>query len=109
MSGRTKGLPEHVGIIMDGNGRWARRRALPRTFGHQEGVKALKRAVRYAAQRGISILTVYAFSTENWNRPREEVEFLLGLIHRTFLQEIEELREEGVRVVLVWGQDQPFA
>lgn len=57
--------------------------------------------MRYAAQRGISILTVYAFSTENWNRPREEVEFLLGLIHRTFLQEIEELREEGVRVVLV--------
>jgi len=54
LSGRTKGLPEHVGIIMDGNGRWARRRALPRTFGHQEGVKALKRAVRYAAQRGIS-------------------------------------------------------
>jgi len=101
LSGRTKGLPEHVGIIMDGNGRWARRRALPRTFGHQEGVRALKRAVRYAAQRGISILTVYAFSTENWNRPREEVEFLLGLIHRTFLQEIEELREEGVRVVLV--------
>ncbi|MGB4431938.1 MAG: undecaprenyl diphosphate synthase family protein, partial [Limnochordia bacterium] len=56
---------------MDGNGRWARRRALPRYFGHREGVKALKTAVRYAAERGIPTLTVYAFSTENWRRPRE--------------------------------------
>jgi len=86
---------------MDGNGRWARRRALPRYFGHREGVKALKTVVRYAAQRGIPILTVYAFSTENWRRPREEVEFLLDLMFKTFVQEIEELQKEGVRVRLV--------
>jgi len=97
----ANGLPAHVAIIMDGNGRWARRRALPRYFGHREGVKALKTVVRYAAQRGIPILTVYAFSTENWRRPREEVEFLLDLMFKTFVQEIEELQKEGVRVRLV--------
>jgi undecaprenyl diphosphate synthase len=86
---------------MDGNGRWARRRALPRYFGHREGVKALKTAVRYAAERGIPTLTVYAFSTENWRRPREEVDFLLDLMYKTFAQEIEELHKEGVRVRLV--------
>jgi len=90
-----------VAIIMDGNGRWARRRALPRYFGHREGVKALKTAVRYAAERGIPTLTVYAFSTENWRRPREEVDFLLDLMYKTFAQEIEELHKEGVRVRLV--------
>src|SRR5690606_41358328 len=99
LSGRTKGLPEHVGIIMDGNGRWARRRALPRTFGQQEGGKALKRAGRYAAQRGISILTVYAFSTENWTRPRAEVECRLARMHTTCVMAIEPVPEEGVRAV----------
>ncbi|HPT82867.1 MAG TPA: isoprenyl transferase [Limnochordia bacterium] len=101
MKREANGLPAHVAIIMDGNGRWARRRALPRYFGHREGVKALKTVVRYAAQRGIPILTVYAFSTENWRRPREEVEFLLDLMFKTFVQEIEELQKEGVRVRLV--------
>jgi len=101
LSKKTNGLPAHVAIIMDGNGRWAKRRALPRYFGHREGVKALKTVVRYAAERGIPTLTVYAFSTENWRRPREEVEFLLDLMFKTFVQEIEELRQEGVRVRLV--------
>ncbi len=101
MSKKSRGLPAHVAIIMDGNGRWARRRALPRYFGHREGVKALKTAVRYAAERGIPTLTVYAFSTENWRRPREEVDFLLDLMYKTFAQEIEELHKEGVRVRLV--------
>lgn len=86
---------------MDGNGRWARRRALPRFLGHRQGVAALKTAVRYASDRGIAILTVYAFSTENWQRPQEEVNFLLDLMHKTFVQEIDELHDEGVRIVLI--------
>jgi len=94
-------VPEHVAIIMDGNGRWASRRAMPRFFGHRQGVKALKTAVRYASKRGIASLTVYAFSTENWTRPAEEVDFLLDLMYKTFVQEIEELQREGVRIKLV--------
>lgn len=94
-------LPAHVGIIMDGNGRWARKRALPRFFGHRQGVAALKKAVRFASDRGIETLTVYAFSTENWRRPRDEVDFLLDLMHKTFVQEIDELYSEGVRIVLI--------
>lgn len=94
-------LPSHVGIIMDGNGRWARRRALPRFMGHRQGVGALKKAVRYASNQGVSTLTVYAFSTENWQRPAEEVDFLLDLMYKTFVQEIEELIAEQVRIVLI--------
>ncbi len=94
-------LPNHVGIIMDGNGRWARRRALPRFFGHRQGVAALKKAVRFASNRGIETLTVYAFSTENWQRPQDEVDFLLDLMYKTFVQEIDELHSEGVRIVLI--------
>lgn len=98
---QSNGIPAHVAIIMDGNGRWAKKRAMPRFFGHRQGVKALKTAVRYASERGIGTLTVYAFSTENWQRPREEVDFLLDLMYKTFVQEIEELRKEGVRIRLV--------
>ena len=101
MSTAKSGLPAHVAIIMDGNGRWARRRAMPRYLGHRQGVKALKTAVRYASRRGIGTLTVYAFSTENWRRPKEEVDFLLDLMYKTFVQEIEELRREGVRIRLI--------
>lgn len=98
---KSQQVPAHVAIIMDGNGRWAKRRGMPRFFGHRQGVKALKTAVRYASKRGIAALTVYAFSTENWRRPREEVEFLLELMYKTFVQEIEELQREGVRIRLV--------
>ena len=84
--GRKNGLPKHVAIIMDGNGRWANRRAMPRFFGHRQGVKALKTAVRYASNQGIAVLTVYAFSTENWTRPQDEVKFLMDLMHKTFVQ-----------------------
>ncbi|NMA61616.1 MAG: isoprenyl transferase [Firmicutes bacterium] len=86
---------------MDGNGRWARRRAMPRFMGHRQGVAALKKAVRYASNQGIETLTVYAFSTENWQRPQEEVDFLLDLMYKTFVQEIEELIEEQVRIILI--------
>jgi undecaprenyl diphosphate synthase len=98
-------VPAHVAIIMDGNGRWAKRRALPRYLGHREGAKGLKRAVRYAANRGIGTLTVYAFSTENWNRPKEEVDFLLDLMYKAFVQEIEELKREGARVRMVGDRE----
>jgi undecaprenyl diphosphate synthase len=74
---------------------------MPRYLGHRQGVKALKTAVRYASRRGIGTLTVYAFSTENWRRPKEEVDFLLDLMYKTFVQEIEELRREGVRIRLI--------
>lgn len=94
-------LPSHVAIIMDGNGRWARRRAMPRFLGHRQGVKALKSAVRFASNQGIKTLTVYAFSTENWQRPSEEVNFLLDLMNKTFVKEIDELRSEGVRIRLI--------
>ena len=94
-------IPSHVAIIMDGNGRWAQNRSLPMFFGHRQGVAALKRAVRYAANQGIKTLTVYAFSTENWHRPPDEVNFLMDLMHKTFSKEIEELYREGVKIVLI--------
>lgn len=97
--------PAHVAIIMDGNGRWARRRAMPRFLGHRQGVKALKKAVRYASNQGIETLTVYAFSTENWQRPKEEVKFLLDLMNKTFVQEIDELYSENVKIVLIGDRD----
>lgn len=96
-----KTLPGHVAIIMDGNGRWAKKRSLPRFLGHRQGVAALKKAVRFASNIGIGTLTVYAFSTENWQRPSEEVSFLLDLMYKTFVAEIEELRQEGVRILLI--------
>jgi len=94
-------IPSHVAIIMDGNGRWAQKRSLPRFLGHRKGVAALKKAVRFCKNCGISTLTVYAFSTENWARPTEEVSFLMDLMHQTFFNEIDELEQEGVRVILV--------
>ena len=94
-------IPSHVAIIMDGNGRWAQKRSLPRFMGHRKGVAALKNAVRFCKHRGIATLTVYAFSTENWARPEEEVNYLMRLMHETFFTEIDELDREGVRVVLV--------
>lgn len=98
---RFQDLPSHVAIIMDGNGRWAKHRAMPRFLGHRQGVKALKKAVRYASNQGITTLTVYAFSTENWQRPMEEVNFLMDLMYKTLVQEIEELQQEGVRIIQI--------
>jgi undecaprenyl diphosphate synthase len=91
-------VPRHVAIIMDGNGRWAEQRGLSRTEGHRAGVRALKRVVRAAAQLGIEVLTVYAFSTENWSRPVREVNALMQLLVETLAQETPELKAEGVRI-----------
>lgn len=91
-------LPAHVAVIMDGNGRWARRRGLPRVMGHREGVEALKRTLRLCSDWGVGALTAYAFSTENWNRPGEEVSFLMTLFERVLARELEALEREHVRI-----------
>ncbi|MGE5507050.1 MAG: isoprenyl transferase [Chitinophagales bacterium] len=91
-----RGLPRHVAVIMDGNGRWAAQRGLPRTAGHQEGVKRARELVKACGRRGIEVLTLYAFSTENWRRPREEVSFLMGLFERSLREEIGNLHHNGV-------------
>jgi undecaprenyl diphosphate synthase len=80
---RAQPVPEHVAIIMDGNGRWATQRGLPRVAGHREGVKAARAVVRAAAAAGLRYLTLYAFSTENWSRPQAEVSMLMSLLERS--------------------------
>jgi len=92
-------LPVHIGIIMDGNGRWAVARGLPRTNGHQEGLKAAKRVVKAVADRGIGYLSLYTFSTENWNRTPDEVKFLMGLVGKNLRKEYDFYRENRIRVV----------
>lgn len=90
--------PRHVAIVMDGNGRWAKQRYLPRIAGHKRGVDALKRVVRLCAQRDIQVLTVFAFSSENWNRPQEEVSGLMELLALALAREVAQLQKEGVRI-----------
>ncbi len=92
-------LPKHVAIIMDGNGRWASKRNKPRTFGHEAGVEAVRKTVRAAAELGISYLTLYTFSVENWKRPREEVTALMKLLSKTTRREIDELNRNNVRLI----------
>ena len=91
-------LPKHVAIIMDGNGRWAKMRGKPRVFGHKNGVKAVRQASEIAAELGIQYLTLYAFSTENWNRPAYEVKALMGLLVETIKGEIKTLNKNNVRL-----------
>src|SRR5881409_2377321 len=95
---RSQPVPEHVAIIMDGNGRWATRRGLPRFAGHREGVKAARAIVRAADTLGLRYLTLYAFSTENWSRPEDEVSTLLSLLERAIRSELPELMERNVRL-----------
>jgi undecaprenyl diphosphate synthase len=97
---RTR-LPQHVAVIMDGNGRWAKHRGLPRIMGHQRGVDTLKSLLRCCRDWGIPALTAYAFSTENWGRPLEEVEFLMTLFERVLRRELQEMMEENVRIRFV--------
>lgn len=91
-------IPQHVAIIMDGNGRWAKRRGLPRVMGHQNGMKAVKRATIAADELGVKYLTMYAFSTENWIRPKEEVDYLMRLPVEFLAIELDELIEKNVQV-----------
>jgi len=96
-----KGTPRHVAIIMDGNGRWAKAHGRPRTFGHKAGVEALRRTVEAAGDFGLKWLTVYAFSTENWRRPRTEIETLFGLVWLYVESDLERLVREGVRLRVI--------
>jgi undecaprenyl diphosphate synthase len=91
-------VPHHIAIVMDGNGRWATRRYLPRVAGHKRGVDALRACVRHCAQRGVRVLTVFAFSSENWNRPPEEVSGLMELLALALSREVPQLHAEGVRI-----------
>jgi undecaprenyl diphosphate synthase len=93
-------IPRHIGIIMDGNGRWARRRRKPASFGHRAGVRTIKRVLDACETLGVKILSIYAFSTENWSRPRAEVRALMRLFHETMQREIEEMHRRGVRIVV---------
>ncbi|HRD28388.1 MAG TPA: polyprenyl diphosphate synthase [Caulobacter sp.] len=93
--------PLHVAIIMDGNGRWAKQRGLPRTFGHREGVKALKRTVEAASGLGVGTLTVFGFSTENWRRPMAEVSELMSLLKAYVESDLDRLVREGVKVRVI--------
>jgi undecaprenyl diphosphate synthase len=92
----TNKLPSHVAIIMDGNGRWAQQRGLERIFGHQQGVKALKEVIETAAELGIKYLTLYAFSTENWSRPDEEVSALMGIMIQSLNNETDTLMNNNI-------------
>ena len=91
-------IPKHIAIIMDGNGRWAKKRHLPRIAGHKEGAEALRRTIKACLEFGVRYLSVYAFSTENWSRPEDEVSFLMGFFKQLINREIPELKKQGVRV-----------
>ena len=98
---RAQTVPEHVAVIMDGNGRWATQRGLPRVAGHHEGVKAARAIVRAADAVGLRYLTLYAFSTENWSRPAQEVTLLMNLLERAIVSELPELMERNVRLRII--------
>lgn len=104
-NGLSGGVPRHVAIIMDGNGRWATQRGLPRSAGHRQGVEALRRTVRAASDMGVGILTVYSFSSENWSRPASEVRFLLELLRRFIRTDVAELHQSNVRIMMIGDRD----
>jgi undecaprenyl diphosphate synthase len=94
-------VPHHIAIVMDGNGRWASKRFLPRVVGHKQGVDALRRCVKACADRGVGVLTVFAFSSENWNRPAEEVSGLMSLFAMALTREVPQLKADGVQIHFV--------
>ena len=94
----ASGLPRHVAVIMDGNGRWAQRRALPRHLGHRAGAKAVRATVEGCARRGVEALTIFAFSSENWQRPQDEVTRLMELFVESIDKEVDELHRNGIRI-----------
>lgn len=98
---QTTVIPRHIAIVMDGNGRWAKKRFLPRLAGHKQGVDALRRCVRLCIERGVRVLTVFAFSSENWSRPADEVSGLMNLLAGALAREVPSLHEEGVQLHFV--------
>src|SRR5438309_344828 len=99
-------VPRHVGIIMDGNGRWARSRGRPASFGHRAGARVVKTVMGGCEELGIEVLSIYAFSTENWTRPRREVGFLMRLFHDTLDREFAEIQERNIRVIFSGRRDE---
>lgn len=103
-------VPKHIAIIMDGNGRWAKQQSQARVFGHQHGVEAVRRTIEAAAEAGVKYLTLYTFSTENWNRPKEEVEALMSLLVKAVHSELESLKKNQVRLKAIGNlKDLPSA
>lgn len=98
-------VPQHVAVIMDGNGRWAKQRGKNRLSGHKAGIEAVRELIRAASDSGVRYLTLYSFSTENWNRPKAEVVGLMELFAKTMLAEVDALHEEGVRVMTIGSND----
>lgn len=94
-------LPNHIAIILDGNGRWAKKRGLPRNLGHRQGVETLIKISRYCADIGLKNLTVYAFSTENWNRPKDEVDYLMNLLEEYFTGLDKKLNKRNIRIKVI--------
>ncbi len=107
MANENRILPQHIAIIMDGNGRWAKNRGLPRTAGHIAGAKTFKNIARYCNKIGLKYLTVYAFSTENWKRPEDEVNGIMNLL-RDYLKDAENFKDENIRVRFI-GDRTPLA
>ena len=101
MAGEGGSVPRHIAIIMDGNGRWAKKRHLPRLAGHRAGMEAVRRTIRASVEFGVEALTLYAFSSENWRRPADEVSDLMGLLRHYLKRELDELAREGVRLRLI--------
>ncbi|HEX2543427.1 MAG TPA: polyprenyl diphosphate synthase [Ramlibacter sp.] len=101
-----RAIPHHIAIVMDGNGRWATRRFLPRVAGHKKGVDALRTCVRHCGDIGVKVLTVFAFSSENWNRPAEEVSGLMELLAVALSREVPQLHAEGVRIHFIGDRSQ---
>ena len=94
-------VPEHVAIIMDGNGRWATKKGFPRSFGHNKGVSVLKEILKASKKIGCKVLSVYAFSTENWTRPSNEVDFLMNLFNQVLRNEIDEIHQESIKIKFI--------
>jgi len=102
---QTRSVPRHIAIIMDGNGRWATARGLPRGEGHRRGVEAVRQTVRAAIEQGVRLLTLYSFSSENWSRPPEEIDFLFGLFRLFVRRDVDALDREGVRISIIGNRE----
>ena len=98
-------IPHHIAIVMDGNGRWANRRFLPRVAGHKQGVDALHECVKTCAERGVRVLTVFAFSSENWERPEDEVSSLMELLAKALAREVVQLSKDGIQIHFIGERD----
>ncbi len=105
MTVSSQNVPHHIALVMDGNGRWASKRFLPRIAGHRQGVESLKRLVKASVQRGIKVLTVFAFSSENWNRPADEVSGLMDILAMALAREVSQLLRDGVRLHFIGSRE----